>query len=117
MIKPDLSVLKQHHCLKQTLLLIAIQTAKEDTEVMERAQSLTARDMEGKVLRGMARMTEANVAMAHVVGTTVPRPQELEMRGTLVRPVATRIRIRMISVTDVEELITGPAPAVHQRKL
>ena len=68
----------------------------------------------------MAHKTEANVVkahafMVHVVGTTIHRSQKPEMRGTLARPVAPRFR--MISITDEEELIIGPAPVVHQRKL
>ncbi|KAK9910521.1 hypothetical protein M0R45_034479 [Rubus argutus] len=102
------------------LFLIAIHTAIEETGVAERVQGSIARDMGGEVPRGMAHKTKANVVkahafMAHVVGTIVHRPQKLDMRGTLARPVAPRFR--MISVTDVEELIIGPAPVVHQRKL
>lgn len=84
-------------------------------------QGPIARDMGGEVPRGMAHMTEANVVkahvakahtfMAHVVGTTVHRSQKPEMKGTLVRPVAPRFK--MISIINVEELIIGPAPAVH----
>ncbi|KAK9910759.1 hypothetical protein M0R45_034705 [Rubus argutus] len=102
------------------LVLIAIYTAKEKTGVAERVQGSIARDMGGEVPRGMAHKTKAKVVkayafMAHVVGTTVHRSQKPEMRGTLARPVASRFR--MISITDEEELIIGPAPVVHQRKL
>ena len=91
MIKLDPPVLE--HCLKQMLFLIAIHTAKEETEVAERVSGSIARDMRGEVPRGMAHKTKANVVkayafMAHVVGTTVHRSQKPEMRGTLARPVA-----------------------------
>ncbi|KAK9928929.1 hypothetical protein M0R45_026044 [Rubus argutus] len=107
------------------LFLIAIHTAIEETGVAERVQGSIARYIGGEVPRGMAHKTEANVVkahafmahafLAHMVGTTVHRSQKPEIRGTLARPVAPRFR--MISVTDVEELIIGPAPVVHERKL